>query len=264
MIVLKNNAFENGYVLPFGSVFPARISISQKYIVAVSKGIVHLYSSDSQFLISTKTLDYITFAINPYEPDLVVITNANSHRYLISHGFLTVKPTTATTEIVEFTLVATDENKDECLINVSYKILDPMDSTIYDMGVTPFPDVITFPADPFYLDKVAAGPALHFTNLVKLAADTVDVKVYSLWDLHVNGIVWPNAADVQYADILEDPHHSNKFYMLIQTKDKKAAIWDCVSDKKTDDICTCEIQDQFHLETLLVRGKSSWSWWSDY
>lgn len=49
---------------------------------------------------------------------------------------------------------------------------------------------MTFPADPLKLDKIAAGPNLHYANL-EGANEHVDVKVYSIWDLAVKGTVWP-------------------------------------------------------------------------
>ena len=89
---------------------------------------------------------------------------------------------------------------------------------------------MTYPADPFKLDQIAAGPNLHYANL-EGASEHVDVKVYSIWDLAVKGTTWPQASDIIYSDIIVDPHETNasKFFFLYQQKNKMVTIWDCLA-----------------------------------
>lgn len=57
---------------------------------------------------------------------------------------------------------------------------------------------------------MAAGPNLIYTNGDNSSSDHVIVDVHTVWELNIKGLVWPIVTDVTYADILIDPHWTDK------------------------------------------------------
>ena len=66
--------------------------MSQRFIVFRFGTNIYLYHSDDGAFISTYSGDELDqLIINPYEPDLVAVNKASSHRFLVSNGFLRLK-----------------------------------------------------------------------------------------------------------------------------------------------------------------------------
>lgn len=97
-MVYENGAQKNGYTLTKAATFPGEVYISQNYIVAISNSELSLLSSRTNLLIQRIRLLSATYALNPYEPDFVAVTNSQAHRYVLSHGYLSLERATVTTE----------------------------------------------------------------------------------------------------------------------------------------------------------------------
>ncbi|CAD8136573.1 unnamed protein product [Paramecium octaurelia] len=256
-----NDRMERGFRLPFTATYTAQVSLSQQYVVVVNEQILYLYNTEKNYLLHKEMLISSNYLVNPYAPDVVVVSETISRRYELSDGYLECQ----NTNLIEkntLKLVATDGNS-ICQSIINYQILTQDNTKVLELGHNPFPSMITFPALPFSLQDLASGPNLDY---VTPDVDHVDVEVtvHFLWELEVKEIKWFDAASVVYADVLVDPHHtsSNKFYLFLQHKNKTAIIWDCSTVNYNDNHCTCEKQDEFTLPITLNRFNSQFDWYT--
>lgn len=93
------------------------------------------------------TKDYL---VNPYEPDLVLIGTSMTQRFELGYARLVGKSSVSTGDGVA-TFKATDTDGRECTASLKFKFIEPGDTTVYDVDHDPFPEVVTYPADPFFV-----------------------------------------------------------------------------------------------------------------
>lgn len=106
---------------------------------------------------------------------------------------------------------------------------------------------------------MASGPNLSYKSL---GSTHVDVKVYDLWDLEIQGVQWPSASDMVFGDVIfEKKNQGNKFYFLFQLKDYFITIWNCYHEWSTDGHATCEVQDKFKVPAYLNNDIAQFDWY---
>ncbi|CAD8138370.1 unnamed protein product [Paramecium pentaurelia] len=261
LMTFLNDRIERGFRLSFQATYPAQVSLSQQYAVIVHQQTLYLYNTEKNYLLHKEMLISQNYIVNPYAPDLVVVSETISRRYELSDGYLECQ----NTNLIEkntLKLVANDGSS-TCQSIINFQILQQENAKVLELGHNPFPSMITYPALPFSLQDLASGPNLDY---VTPDIDHVDVEVtvHFLWELEVKDIHWFDAQSVVYSDVLVDPHHtdSNKFYLFLQHKNQTAIIWDCSTVNYNDNHCTCEKQDEFQLPIVLNRFNSQFDWFT--
>ena len=73
----------------------------------------YIYNSDHQYLIHTETLLTKIYLANPYEPDLIAITNSLAYRYEVGYARIAVHSYDATLgdNEVYFSAIGTDSRR---------------------------------------------------------------------------------------------------------------------------------------------------------
>ncbi|CAD8043970.1 unnamed protein product [Paramecium primaurelia] len=259
LLITVASVQKNGYNLPFKASFPVTVSFSDKYVVVVHQQRLYLYNIFMPFLLHSEILISSTILVNPYAPDVIVVSNTLTRRYELSDGYL-ASENSVQIEKSTITLYGTDGTK-TCSCKINYQVLPVDDTNIYELGHDPFPNMITYPAEPFLLQDLASGPNLKYIT-PDVSQDHVEVLVHFLWELELRNVTFFDAKDVAYADILVDPHHhnNNKYYLFLQHKNKTVVIWDCQSYSFRDNHSNCEKQDQFDLPVQLSRTNSQFDW----
>ncbi|CAD8142567.1 unnamed protein product [Paramecium octaurelia] len=259
LLVTVASVQRNGYNLPFKASLPVSVSFSDKYVVVVHQQTLYLYNMMFPFLLHQEILISSTLLVNPFAPDVIVVSPTLTRRYELSDGYL-ASENSVQIEKSTLTLYGTDGNK-ICSSKINYQVLAPDDANIYDLGHDPFPSMITYPAEPFLLQDLASGPNLQYVT-PDFSQDHVEVQVHFLWEIELRNVSLFDAKDVAYADLLVDPHHhnNNKFYLFLQHKNKTVIIWDCQSYSYKDNHTNCEKQDQFDLPVQLSRTNSQFDW----
>ncbi|CAD8046367.1 unnamed protein product [Paramecium sonneborni] len=259
LIISVASVQKNGYHLPFKASFPVTVSFSDQYVVLIHSQRLYLYNIILPFLLHSEILISETVLINPFAPDVIVVSESLTRRYELSDGYL-ASENSVSIEKSTITLYGTDGTK-TCSSKINYQVLPIEDANVYDLGHDPFPTMITYPSQPFILQDLASGPNLQYIT-PDIHQDHVQVLVHFLWELELYHAHIFDPQDVSYADILVDPHHhnDNKYYLFLQHKNKTVIILDCQSLNYKDNHSTCEIQDQFNLPVQLSRTNSQFDW----
>ncbi|CAD8054095.1 unnamed protein product [Paramecium sonneborni] len=261
LMTFINDRMQRGFRLPFTATYPASVSLSQQYAVIVHFQTIYLYNTEKNYLLHKEMLISSNYLVNPYAPDIVIVSQTISRRYELSDGYLECQNENLIQKNT-LKLTATDGYQ-MCQTIINYQILQQENTQVLELGHNPFPSIITYPALPFNLQDLASGPNLQYIT-PDIDHNDVEVQVHFLWELDVKDIQWFDASSVVYADVLIDPHHtnSNKFYLFLQHQNKTAIIWDCSSINYNDNHCTCQIQDQFQLPITLNRFNSQFDWFT--
>ncbi|CAD8135596.1 unnamed protein product [Paramecium octaurelia] len=259
LLITVASAQRNGYNLPFKASFPVSVSFSDKYVVVVHQQQLYLYNMKLPYLLHSEMLISSTILVNPFAPDVIVVSSTLTRRYELSDGYL-ASENSVQIEKSTIKFYGTDGTK-ICSSEINYQVLPVEDANIYDLGHDPFPNMITYPAEPFLLQDLASGPNLQYIT-PDFHQDHVEVQVHFLWEIELRNVSLFDAKDVAYADLLVDPHHhnNNKFYLFLQHKNKTVIIWDCQSYSYKDNHTNCEKQDQFDLPVQLSRTNSQFDW----
>ncbi|CAK68653.1 unnamed protein product (macronuclear) [Paramecium tetraurelia] len=252
-----------GWLDAFDAKHPAFIFASQQFLIVNPGGnTFYIYNSDHQYLIHTEVLLTKIYLANPYEPDLIAITNSFAYRYEVGYARLAVHSYDATLgdNEVEFSATATDK---KCSASLKYQIIKEGDTTIYPVDHDPFPQVMQYPSDPIFVQELAAGPNLIYNNGDDSQKDHVIVDIHTVWELNVTGLTFPTVTDVAYADVLIDPHWSgaHKFWFLYQLQStKQIEIFECTTKTQLSRDVHCEEHAKFKIPNILNPSTSQFDW----
>ncbi|CAK68643.1 unnamed protein product (macronuclear) [Paramecium tetraurelia] len=230
-IQIENMEFKYIYDLPFIQLeYPAYIKLSQENVIIRNEHTLYLYNIDtenvqlnSRYTLSQKDI----ILLNPYLPDLVVISNLLSKRYTLSMGHLKYMGSTGAKAVKDIILTAYAPNEQKCSITISYQILNDRDPQIYKLANSahPFPKTLVEGDTHQQLQSQASGPNIQYKLGNKELEDTqIQGVINKRWVLKKDSIVWPT--NVVYADVLV-LEKQTQFYQIIQTDDLKLQIWLC-------------------------------------
>ncbi|CAD8204674.1 unnamed protein product [Paramecium pentaurelia] len=255
---------KGGWLDAFEAKHPSFIFASQQFLIVNPGGnTFYIYNSDHQYLIHTETLLTKIYLTNPYEPDLIAITNSFAYRYEVGYARLAVHSYDATLGDNEVKFSAIGQDKKKCEASLKYQIIKEGDTNIYPVDHDPFPKVMQHPSDPIFVQELAAGPNLIYTNGDDSQKDHVNVDIHTVWELNVTGLTFPTVTDVAYADILIDPHWSgaHKFWFLYQLEsNKQVEIFECTTKTQLSRDVHCEEHAKFKIPNLLNPSTSQFDW----
>ncbi len=91
--------------------------------------------------------------INPFETELISITQIDSRRYSLTHGLLKFPATTTLqTTLKTFTLVAVDPYSNTCNVTINYKVFNATDYAVQATDELSLPNLLYDVPEPFYIN----------------------------------------------------------------------------------------------------------------
>ncbi|CAD8094162.1 unnamed protein product [Paramecium primaurelia] len=252
----------NNYILEFTASYPASLVISQQFIIIQQKGVTYLFSTEYEDFIYKEVIEGAKgYIINPYETELISITQVDSRRYSLTHGLLRFPSTQNTTSTLQsFTLIATDTFSQQCKVTINYKVYNASDYSIQPTDELQIPTLIYDIPEPFNIDPLASGPNLNYLQLLsQKESTTVNAKITQLQEMLLESISLPNPSQVIYSDVLILDSQEESYALLLQTSDKSITIFQCHIREKLKARSVCQQYQKFQSSTLL--NMNNFIWW---
>ncbi|CAD8100479.1 unnamed protein product [Paramecium primaurelia] len=262
--LIVNGQLISEYKLPEGVhyTFPANIDLSQEFIVVRHDDATYLFDIDakSKDLLQLQVIPQTNYVmINPFLPDMIVLTLDRAFRYTLSQGYLQYKGSDNVQEKKMIEIIATSVDQ-TCKVQLTYQIIESDDKQLYKYSdtLTPFPSQITEDTEPFQLNVLTSGPNEQYKQIVELKDDktavTVSLKTY--WELK---FAQDLQKDLQFHDVLVGTQ-SSYFFLAQQNKDGKLTILKATHDSIFNgDATYVKIFDNVNIGTKLT--KSTFQMW---
>ncbi|CAD8123506.1 unnamed protein product [Paramecium sonneborni] len=252
----------NNYILDFSASYPATLVISQQFLIIQQKGTTYLFSTEHEDFIHKEVLEGAKgYIINPYETELISITQVDSRRYSLTHGLLRFPSTQSTTSsLQQFQLIATDTYSKLCKVTINYKVYNASDYTVQPTDELQLPNLIYDIPEPFNIDPLASGPNLNYNQLVsQLDSTTVTAKITQLQEMLLESISLPSPSQVIYSDVLVLDPNDESYALLLQTQDKNVTMYQCHIRDKFKARSVCQEYQKFSLKSTL--NLNNFIWW---
>ncbi|CAK61408.1 unnamed protein product (macronuclear) [Paramecium tetraurelia] len=262
--LIVDGQLQSEYKLPIGIhyTFPANVDLSQEFIVVRHEDATYLFDIDakSKDLLQLQVIPQTSYVmINPFLPDIIVLTLDTAYRYTLSQGYLQYKGSEDVQEKKMIEVIATSVDQ-TCKVQLTYQIIESDDKQLYKYSdtLTPFPNQVTEDAQPFQLNVLTSGPNEQYKQIVGRKQDgtavTVQLKTY--WELN-----FPQELqkDLLFHDVLVGTQ-SSYFYLAQQNKDGKLTILKVIHDSIFNGDVTYEkVFDSVSIGTKLT--KSTFQMW---
>ncbi|CAD8198558.1 unnamed protein product [Paramecium pentaurelia] len=262
--LIVNGELKSEYKLPNGIhyTFPANIDLSQEFIVVRHEDATYLFDIDakSKDLLQLQVIPQTNYVmINPFLPDMIVLTLDKAYRYTLSQGYLQYNGSDDVQEKKMIEIIATSIDQ-ICKIQLTYQIIESDDKQLYKYSdtLTPFPNQITEDTEPFQLNVLTSGPNEQYKQIVEFkdGATAVKVSLKTYWELK-----FPQELqkDLLFHDVLVGIQPSY-FFLAQQNKDGKLTILKATHDSIFNGDATYEkIFDNISIGTKLT--KSTFQMW---
>ncbi|CAK84004.1 unnamed protein product (macronuclear) [Paramecium tetraurelia] len=252
----------NTYILEFTAAYPATLVISQQFLIIQQKGVTYLFSTEHEDFIHKEVIEGAKgYIINPYETELISITQVDSRRYSLTHGLLRFPSTSTTTSSLQsFTLVATDSFSTQCKVTINFKVFNALDYTVQPTEELQLPSLLYDIPAPFNVDPLASGPNLNYLQLLSQKdATTVTAKIVQLQEMLLESISLPNPSSVIYSDVLVLDAKDERYALLLQSTNKTTTIYQCYIRDKFKARSECKQYQNFDVSTQL--NMNNFIWW---
>ncbi|CAK92733.1 unnamed protein product (macronuclear) [Paramecium tetraurelia] len=262
--LIVNGVLTSEYKLPEGIhyTFPANVDLSQEFVIVRQDDATYLFDIDakSNDLLQLQVIQQTNYVmINPFLPDMIVLTLDHAYRYTLSQGYLQYKGSDAVQEKKMIEIIATSADQ-TCKVQLTYQIIESDDKQLYKYtdSLTPFPTQITEDTEPFQLNVLTSGPNEQYKQVVELKDDTtaVTVTLRTYWELK---FPMELPKDLQFHDVLVGTQ-SSYFFLAQQNKDGKLTILKATHDSIFNGDATYEkVFDSVTVGTKLT--KSTFQMW---